>query len=75
MTSTVLQENDTDDTQADWPSVPESAAETCSMGLKMSQKGLFKNAGFDGDVYLGVIKNTPRMDMVIEYINYLYSEE
>lgn len=75
VTSTVLQENDIDDTQAGWPPVSESASETCSMGLKMSQKGLFKNAGLDGDVYLGIIKNTPRMDMVIKYINYLYSEE
>ena len=74
VTGTVLPENDTDGTQAGWTPVPESAAKTCSMGLQMSQKGLFKNAGFDGDVYLGIIKNTPRMDMAIKYISYLYME-
>ena len=45
------------------------------MGLLVSQKGIFKKAGFDGDVYLGVVKNSPRTDMAIEYINYLYSEQ
>lgn len=49
----------------------DSAAEEYPMGLRLSQKGLFEEAGLDGDVYLGVIKNTPRTDMVIEYIKYL----
>jgi hypothetical protein len=41
-------------------------------GLRLSQNKLFVKAGFEDDLYLGVIKNTPRMDTVIEYIKYLY---
>ena len=50
-----------------------AVTEEYPMGLLISQKGLFKEAGFEDDVYLGVIKNSPRMDMVIEYIKYLYT--
>lgn len=41
-------------------------------GLRLSQNKLFVKAGFEDDLYLGVIKNTPRIDTVIEYIKYLY---
>ncbi|MCI8638164.1 MAG: hypothetical protein HFG41_03220 [Coprococcus sp.] len=44
-------------------------------GILISQKGIFKNAGISGDVYLGVVKNSPRLDMAAEYINYLSSEQ
>ena len=35
---------------------------------------LFKSAGFSGDVYLGVVGNTTRMDAVLQYIDYLTAE-
>lgn len=44
-----------------------------SNGLLISQSGLFKEAGLTGDVYLGVVKNSPREEMAAEYISYLYS--
>ncbi len=44
-----------------------------SNGLLISQRGLFKGAGLTGDVYLGVVKNSPRLNMAAEYIRYLYS--
>ena len=52
----------------------QAVTEEYPMGLLISQKGLFKKAGFADDVYLGVIKNSPRMDMALKYIKYLYSE-
>ena len=52
-----------------------AVTEEYPMGLLVSQKGIFKKAGFDGGVYLGVVKNSPRTDMAIEYIKYLYSEQ
>lgn len=43
-------------------------------GFLYHKKGFFKEAGFGDDVYLGVLKNSPRVDMAIEYISYLFSE-
>ena len=34
---------------------------------------LFREAGFDGDLYLGVVGNSPRLDAVSAYLNYLMS--
>lgn len=39
-------------------------------GLDLSQMNLFKQAGFEDTVYLGVIANSPRMDTAVEYINF-----
>ncbi len=41
-------------------------------GLDLSQSPLIRQAGFDGSVYLGVIGNSPRLDMVINYLEYLF---
>lgn len=43
------------------------------MGLDVSQKGVFQQAGFEEPVYLGVLINSPRADTAIRYIEYLYS--
>ena len=32
---------------------------------------LFKDAGFDGDVYLGIIANTPRTEAAAEYLSWM----
>lgn len=42
-------------------------------GIALSQSPFFREAGFDGDVFLGVIGNSPRLDMVTAYLNYLFS--
>lgn len=56
---------------AEWES--DLVTDEFPMGLLVSKQGLFKEVGFEDDVYLGVIKNSPRMDMAAEYIEYLYS--
>lgn len=67
----VILEDNTDEIMPDDSQPYQAVTDEFPMGLLVSQKGLFKRAGFDGDVYLGVIKNSPRMDMAVEYIKYL----
>ena len=42
--------------------------------LDVSDLPLFAQAGFAGDVYLGVIGNTPREETVLAYLNWLTAE-
>ena len=56
-------------------SVPYSAVtETVANGLRVSAFPLFEGAGFSGDVYLGAIGNSARLDAVLRYIDYLTAE-
>lgn len=71
--NTVILEDNADDVLSDSSLSYQAVTDDFPMGLLISQKGLFKKAGFDDDVYLGVIKNSPRMDMAAEYIKYLYA--
>ena len=43
-------------------------------GIDISSFPLFDRAGFSGDVYFGVIGNSPRLDTVLQYIAYLTAE-
>ncbi len=43
-------------------------------GLDAAGFAKFAGAGFSGDVYLGVIGNTPRGDTVLAYLNWLTAE-
>ena len=72
--NTVILEDNADEIMLDSSLSYQALTDEFPMGLLISQKGLFKEAGFGDDVYLGVLKNSPRMDMAIEYISYLYSE-
>ena len=42
-------------------------------GILISAFPLFENAGFSGDVFLGVVGNSARLDTVLQYIDYLIS--
>lgn len=48
-----------------------AVTEEHSFGLDLSGTELIRQAGFDDPVYLGVVANTPRKDMVIAYLRYL----
>lgn len=50
----------------------ESETEEFPMAINVSEASLIKKAGFNGKVYLGVIANSPRKDMAVDYISYLY---
>lgn len=73
VTNTVILEDNADDILLDGSLPYQAVTDEFPMGLLISEKGLFRRAGFEDDVYLGVVKNSPRMDMAIEYIKYLYS--
>ena len=73
VTNTVILEDNAKDLMLDSSLSYQAVTDEFPMGLLVSKQGLFKEAGFEYDVYLGVIKNSPRMDMAAEYIEYLYS--
>ena len=39
--------------------------------LSVSSLPLFQSAGFDGEIYIGVLANTPRADACLAYLSYL----
>lgn len=43
-------------------------------GIDVSNAPLIQQAGFQDTVYLGIISNSPRKEMAIEYVQYLMSE-
>ena len=66
----ILEDNDIEHRL--YASVPYSAVtETVANGLLISAFPLFEGAGFSGDVYLGAIGNSARLDAVLRYIDYL----
>ena len=46
--------------------------ETIPNSLAVSSLPLFRDAGFDGELYLGVVSNSPRQDAAGAYIRYLF---
>ena len=44
-------------------------------GIDLSQFPLFRKAGFSGSVYLGIVGNSPRPEMCMDYIAYLVSAD
>ena len=68
--SVILEDNDIEHTLDE--SVPYQAiTEEVANGLLVSAFPLFERAEFSGDVYLGVIGNSARLDAVLQYIDYL----
>ena len=41
--------------------------------LNQSDVPRFCQAGFSGEVYVGIIANTPRLETCVEYLTYLVS--
>lgn len=72
VSNTVIPEDNADDMILDRSLSYQALTDDFPMGLLISQKGLFKEAGFKDDVYLGVVKNSPRVDTAVKYIEYLY---
>ena len=72
VSGTVILEDNADELLQDSSLEYQAVTEEYPMGLNVSQADIFRQAGFEEDVYLGVIKNSPRMDMAAEYIRYLF---
>lgn len=74
ITNTAILEDNSEDLPADESLSHQAVTEEYTMGLDISQKGLFREAGFKDTVYLGVIANSTHMNQAVEYIKYLYSD-
>lgn len=48
---------------------------TVPNALAVSSLPLFRDAGFDGDLYLGVISNSPRQEEAEAYFQYIFGSE
>jgi len=46
--------------------------EEYAMGLDLSGSPFFAKAGFGAPIYLGIVGNSPRMEVAVKYIQYLY---
>ena len=42
------------------------------MGLDLSGSSIIQKGRFPETIYLGIIKNSPRMEMVFHYLGYLF---
>lgn len=74
VTNQVILEDNEIDHQLD-ESVPyQAVTKTVANAVLISSFDLFEQAEFSGDVYLGVIGNSPRLDTVLHFIDYLTSK-
>lgn len=44
-----------------------------SMAFDLSQTRIIRQAGFEDTVYLGILKNSPRLETAKEYVRYLFA--
>ncbi len=51
----------------------EQITESVSNGLELTDLPLLEAAGFPEEIYLGVLANSPRIDAVLQYLQYLAS--
>jgi len=49
-----------------------SVSETVVNAVEVSEFGIFRDAGISGDLYAGIIANTPRQEESLNYILYLH---
>lgn len=70
----ILQDNDIEHRLDE--SVPyQAVTETDANAILISTFPMFERAGFSGEVYLGVIGNSERVETALQYIDYLTADE
>lgn len=52
-----------------------SVSETVVNAVEVSEFGIFRDAGISGDLYAGIIANTPRQEESLNYILYLHDAD
>ncbi len=72
VTNTVILEDNSEDLLLDSSAVYHAETEDYPMGLDLSASPLIQKGGFQETVYLGIIKNSPRMNTVFDYLEYLF---
>ena len=73
VTNTEILEDNAEDLLFDGSAVYYAETAKYPMGLDLSESPFIKKGGFPETVYLGVIKNSPRLHMVFDYLEYLFS--
>ena len=72
VTNTEILEDNSEELLLDSSAVYHAETEDYPMGLDLSASPLIQKAGFQETVYLGIIKNSPRMHTVFDYLEYLF---
>ncbi len=72
VTNTVILEDNSEDLLLDGSAVYHAETESYPMGLDLSASPLIQKGGFQETVYLGIIKNSPRIHTVFDYLEYLF---
>lgn len=72
VTNTVILEDNSEDLFLDNSAVYHAETAEYPMGLDLSASPLIQKGGFQETVYLGIIKNSPRIDTVLDYLEYLF---
>lgn len=70
---TILEDNATD-LQFDSSIAYQAVTEEHYYGIDLSDTRLIRDAGFEEPVYLGLLANSPRGDVAVEYLKYLFAE-
>ncbi len=73
VTNTEILEDNAEDLLFDGSAVYYAETAKYPMGLDLSESPFIKKGGFPETVYLGVIKNSPRLHIVFDYLEYLFS--
>lgn len=71
VSNTVILEDNSVEVQLD-PSIAYTAVtDEYPMAVDLSKAARIQREGFDGTLYLGIISNSPRVDMALSYLQYL----
>jgi len=73
VTNTVILEDNSKDLLLDDSAIYHAKTQEYPMGLDLSDSPLIQKGGFQETVYLGIIKNSPRMHTVFDYLKYLFA--
>lgn len=70
--NTVILEDNMTELLLDEETIYHAETEEYKMGLNLTSSPILKKAGFQDTIYLGIIKNTSRIDTSASYISYLF---
>ena len=72
VTNTVILEDNSEDLLLDDSADYHAETESYPMGMDLSASPMIQKGGFQETVYLGIIKNSPRIHTVFDYLEYLF---
>ncbi|MDE7313440.1 MAG: hypothetical protein K2N87_17775 [Eubacterium sp.] len=72
VTNIEILEDNSIDLLLDDAAVYHAETEAYPMGIDLSDSPFIKKGGFPESVYLGIIKNSPRINVVLDYLEYLF---